>query len=137
MLKGLAITVFCVISVQIPALDILFLLQPDFTDSLRDQDGKLYYCPDCALIEGVLSYYPHIRQQIDIRYIDFPHPRKEIIELVGDSHQGCPNLILDTAHHDMVDASLYHQNGGRLYTTDPKLVLAYFSDSFGLPVAHF
>lgn len=118
-------------------MDILFLLSPNFSDSLRDQDGKLYYCPDCALIEGVLSYYPHIRQQIDIRYIDFPHPRKEIIELVGDSHQGCPNLILDNAHHDMVDASLYHQYGGRLYTTDPKLVLAYFSDSFGLPVAHF
>lgn len=118
-------------------MDILFLLRPNFTDSLRDQDGKLYYCPDCALIEGVLSYYPNIRQQIDIRYIDFPHPRREIIELVGDSHQGCPNLILDIAHHDMVDASRYHQYGGRLYTTDPKLVLAYFSDSFGLPVAHF
>ncbi|MCA6461737.1 MAG: DUF3088 domain-containing protein [Chitinophagaceae bacterium] len=118
-------------------MDILFLLRPDFTDSLRDQAGKLYYCPDCALIEGVLSYYPHLRQQIDIRYIDFPHPRKEIVDLVGDSHQGCPNLILDTAHHDTVDASLYLQYGGRLYTTDPKLVLSYFSDSFGIPIAHF
>jgi hypothetical protein len=118
-------------------MDILFLLRPDFTDSLRDQAGKLYYCPDCALIEGVLSYYPHLRQQIDIRYIDFPHPRKEIVELVGDSHQGCPNLILDTAHHDTVDASLYHQYGGQLYTTDPKLVLAYLSDSYGIPIAHF
>ncbi|MFN7822736.1 MAG: DUF3088 family protein [Bacteroidota bacterium] len=118
-------------------MDILFLLRPNFTDSLRDQAGKLYYCPDCALIEGVLSYYPFLREKLDIRYIQYPKPRKEIVELVGDAFQGCPNLILDAAHHGKVDASLYHQYGGQLYTTDPKLVLAYFSDSYGIPIAHF
>ena len=118
-------------------MDILFLLQPNFTDSLRDQAGKLYYCPDCALIEGVLSYYPEFRKKLDIRYIQYPKPRREIVELVGDAFQGCPNLILDPANHHKVDRSLYHQYGTHLYTTDPKLVLAYFSDCLGIPVAHF
>lgn len=118
-------------------MDILFLLAPNFTDDQRDKDGKLYYCPDCALIEGVLSYYPDLREKFDIRYIQHPKPRREIVELVGDAFQGCPNLILDPVNHHRVDRSQYHQYGSQLYTTDPKLVLAYFSDCLGIPIAHF
>jgi hypothetical protein len=36
-------------------MDILFLLTPGFTDSARDREGKRYYCPDCAFLEGVIN----------------------------------------------------------------------------------
>lgn len=118
-------------------MDILFLLKQDFSDKDRYNGDKLYYCPDCAFIEGVLSYYPKLREQIDIRYIDFPRPRKEIVELVGGEHQGCPNLILNSANHKYVDASQFKSFGGKLYTCDTKLVVKYLSDKYNIPEAHF
>jgi hypothetical protein len=40
----------------------LFLLNPNFIDPKQITREKLYYCPDCAIIEGVLSYYPELRK---------------------------------------------------------------------------
>ena len=90
-------------------MDILFLLSPNFTDGARDSEGKRYYCPSCAFLEGVLHYCPELREKLDIRYIDFPRPRREIIALVGDANQGCPNLVLDPANHAVVDASRFYR----------------------------
>lgn len=77
-------------------LDILFLLRHDFVDGVETG----FYCPECAEINGVLHYYPKLRHQLDIRYVDFTRPRPEIISLVGTSNQSCPILILapDSAH---------------------------------------
>jgi hypothetical protein len=46
-------------------MDILFLLTPGFTDSARDGEGKRYYCPDCAFLEGVLGCCPELRTRLD------------------------------------------------------------------------
>ena len=54
-----------------------------------------YYCPDSAAIEGFLKFEPEIEKQIEVRRIEFPKPRKEVIELVGEANQGCPVLVLD------------------------------------------
>ena len=43
----------------------LFLLKPDFTDSSADNEGRKYFCPHCAMIEGVLKYYPQLSEQIE------------------------------------------------------------------------
>jgi hypothetical protein len=70
--------------------DRLFLLKPDF----KDKDQGPFYCPSCALVEGVLSFYPRLRGQLAVRYIDFPRPRKAIVDEIGEDNQGCPVLIL-------------------------------------------
>lgn len=118
-------------------MDILFLLKPNFLDKDRDNDNKQYYCPDCAFLEGVLSYYPELRAQLDIRYIDFPKPRKEIVELVGEEYQGCPNLVLDPANHQYVDTNQFYKYGDRLYTNDTRCLVNYLRDKYGIPEAHF
>lgn len=118
-------------------MDILFLLKPNFSDKDRDNGDKHYYCPDCAFIEGVLSYYPKLREQIDIRYINFPKPRKEIVELVGGEHQGCPNLILNSTNHKYVDTNQFKSFGDKLYTSDPRLIVNYLSDKYDIAEAHF
>lgn len=70
--------------------DTLFLLRHDFVDGADSG----FYCPECAEINGVLHYYPTLRHQMDIRYVDFARPRPEIVALIGASHQSCPVLIL-------------------------------------------
>lgn len=118
-------------------MDILFLLKPNFPDRDRDRENKKYYCPDCAFMEGVLSYFPELREKLDIRYIDYPKPRKEIVELVGGAHQGCPNLILDAANHSYPQARQFFAVGDTLHTDDPKLIVNYLTDRYGISVAHF
>ena len=68
---------------------ILFTLKPNLLEG-----GRTYYCPDCAQVEGVLSYYPEVRAALDIRAVDFARPRPAVIALLGAENQGCPVLIL-------------------------------------------
>jgi hypothetical protein len=118
-------------------MDILFLLSPGFTDSARDGEGRRYYCPDCAFLEGVLGCCPELRTKLDIRYVAYPRPRREIVALVGEVHQGCPNLVLDPSNQRFVDAARFHCFGERLHSTDTKVIVDYLSTRYGAMVAHF
>lgn len=118
-------------------MDILFLLTPGFADIARDSEGKAYYCPDCAFLEGVLGYCPALRAQLEIRCVAYPKPRREIVALVGDSHQGCPNLILDPANHKFVNPEKFHRFGERLHSTDTRVIVDYLTERYGAFVAHF
>ena len=71
----------------------LFLLRPNFPDK-KLSETDIYFCPDCAMIEGVLSYYPELKQKVEITYVDFEVPRQPIVDLVGEGFQGCPILII-------------------------------------------
>jgi len=46
------------------------------------------------MIEGVLKYYPKLKEKVQITYVDFETPRTEIVKLVGENYQGCPVLII-------------------------------------------
>lgn len=81
---------------------ILFLLKSDFIDD-KIHPSQKFYCPHCAMIEGVLNYYPNLRSSLDIRYVDFDKPRLEIIELLGEAHQSCPVLVIP-------DKSIYSES---------------------------
>lgn len=72
----------------------LFLLKPDFQDMNLDPNGN-YFCPDCALIEGLLSYYPRLRDELEVTYLDFTRPRKILVDLIGEANQSCPVLIFE------------------------------------------
>ena len=118
-------------------MDILFLLKPNFKDQARDSQGKLYYCPDCAFLEGVLSYYPQLRNQLDIRYVDYPHPRAQIVELVGDLHRGCPCLITQANSQTSEATEGFYSHGEYLYTNNTRLLVEYLSKQYDLPIAHY
>lgn len=86
----------------------LFLLKADFLDE-NFAVGKKFWCPDCVMIEGLLSYYPKLKELIEVNYIDFARPRKPIIELIGETNQSCPVLILnDGSFLNDVDAIISH-----------------------------
>lgn len=72
----------------------LFLIKADFWD-LNRADGKKYFCPDCVMIEGLLSFYPKLRNELEVTYVDFARPRKVLVDLVGEANQSCPVLVLE------------------------------------------
>ncbi len=95
---------------------VLFLIRPNS----RPDRPEGWYCPDCAIVEGVTAYYPQLRQAIDIRQVDFPRPRSELVGLIGEAHQDCPCLLLDPSVGPP-DAPVI--NGWRVITENTKLLL--------------
>jgi hypothetical protein len=95
---------------------VLFLIRPDS----RSDRPEGWYCPDCALVEGVLGYYPQLRDALDIRPVDFDKPRAEIVALLGEGFQDCPCLLLDPAF-DLPEAPLVR--GFRVVSENTKLLL--------------
>lgn len=59
--------------------DTLFLLPPGFEDN-----GRREFCPECAEMWGVLSYYPAIKESLEIRYVGIHHQREPIVEVLGE-----------------------------------------------------
>lgn len=72
----------------------LFLLKADFKDPELNDD-KRYFCPDCVMIEGLLSYYPRLTEELDVKYVNFARPRTVLVDLLGEENQSCPVLVLE------------------------------------------
>jgi Protein of unknown function (DUF3088) len=103
--------------------EILFLLRSNL--DVRETTGR--YCPDCALIEGVLTYHPALRQALDIRYVDFARPRQAIVDLVGEVEQGCPMLLV-APHLTPVGSDIINGYGIIVQT---KAILDHFTSHHG------
>jgi hypothetical protein len=114
----------------------LFLLKPGFTDTKADNEGKLYYCPHCALIEGVVRYYPQLEELIEIQHVDFKRPRPAIIELIGEENQSCPVLIIDNKEADDTETSYFEKYSDKLFVNSPDFITKYLAEKFGIGIAH-
>jgi hypothetical protein len=111
--------------------DKLFLLRPDFEDG----DGLRYYCPECAQIEGVLSFYPELCKQLEVDYIDFARPRKAIAELIGEANQGAPVLIVgDTS--SMPTSVEYGEHGECRFVSGFPAISQYLAKRYGVGYPH-
>lgn len=111
--------------------DILFLLKHDFLDGL-----ERYYCPECAEISGVLSYYPALRHVLDVRYVDFARPRPAIVALVGEANQSCPVLVLAEAPDPSVSSVTIGSHDGRRFVSGAKEIGAYLAQVHGTGKPH-
>jgi hypothetical protein len=104
----------------------LFLLKPGF----HDDKGGPFFCPSCAAVEGFLKYAPEVERQLDVRRIDFPRPRKEIISLIGADNQGCPVLVLGKGAEPSAEAKRSLETG-RLFVSGSTEVCEYLGRTFG------
>lgn len=95
---------------------VLVLIRPNS----RPDRPEGWYCPDCALVEGVLAYYPELRTALHIVHVDFPRPRAALVAMVGENVQDCPCLLVDPAVGP-VDAPVI--NGWRVITENTRLLL--------------
>jgi hypothetical protein len=81
----------------------LFLLKPGFADPAID-DG-VFFCPECAQVEGLLGYFPQLREMLEVTYVAFQRPRPEIVRLIGDMNQSCPVLVSERTPDDGMAAA--------------------------------
>lgn len=68
--------------------DKLFVLRPSFSEK-----GETYFCPYSAQVIGFLSYYPQVRDSVELVELEFEKPRRPLVELLGEEHQAAPMLV--------------------------------------------
>ncbi len=108
--------------------DRLFLLKPDFAD-----EGFKQFCSECAMVEGMLSFYPHIRKSLDIKYIKFTRPRTEIVAERGSENQSSPVIILaDPKAADKAKNVNPKAYNGKVFLNDPYEVCEYLAAVHGV-----
>jgi hypothetical protein len=110
--------------------DRLYLLKPNFIDR-----GKAYFCPGCAQVEGMLSFYPGLRDKIDVRYIAFPRPRPDLVHEIGEENQGCPKLILGGEYHIPQGIKVDEAKGNR-FISGPIEICRYLAGAYGVGEPH-
>ena len=73
--------------------DILFMLPPGFFANQRRE-----YCPECAELWGVLSWFPAIKEGLELRYVGIEDPREPICGVLGEGRFNAPTLVLARGH---------------------------------------
>ncbi len=112
------------------AKPILFLLRAGFPASKHGPGGL--YCPECATVAGILWYYPEVAAKFDIRQVDVPRPRPEVIALVGEENQSCPVLVLPEGD---LPAGVPVANG-RAFVSGPEPIVNFLADRYGTARSH-
>jgi hypothetical protein len=112
--------------------DKLFLLKSGF----MDQGQGPYFCPGCALVEGMLSFYPALRDRVEVVYLDFPRPRAALVAEIGEDNQGCPKLVLGAAPRTVPEGVTIHQAQGKSFVTDGLEIARYLAAVHGVGRPH-
>lgn len=93
-----------------------------------------FYCGDSVSVEGLLSFFPALRDHLEITYIDFPRPRQAIVDLIGDEHQSVPVLVLADDADIPSDLDVKTAAGQR-FIDDERKIRQYLSAIHELPTA--
>jgi hypothetical protein len=110
--------------------DRLFVLPPGF-----DDQGTSYFCPNCAQVMGFLSYFPQVRDTLEIVEHSFPRPRPQIVALVGEANQAMPLLVLGGEPAAVPGVTVEELHGNR-FVKNAMPILRYLAVSRGVPVPH-
>src|SRR5262249_16199962 len=100
-----------------------------------DENGapKMWFCRDCAMIEGALIANAHWRDAIDVNRIAFPRPRAEIVALIGEENQWLPCIVL--AQTSAAPQSAQRAQGWA-FINDATAILDYLAASYGGAARH-
>lgn len=79
--------------------------------------------------------FPDVRQNLDVRYVDFARPRGDMAKFVGDD-QSCPQIVLPDG--DDVVSRMFSEAGvgATRRIEDPTDVQNYLIARFGLSKPH-
>jgi len=111
--------------------DTLFLLRPGFTDK-----GKPWFCPYAAQVQGMLSFYPELRETLELVEIDFAKPREAVVEVLGETHQATPVLVLHPdSPTDVAGVTIGEANGHR-FVEKTLEIMTYLAVTRGVPPPH-
>lgn len=111
---------------------LLFLLEPSFPDP--GVGPGLFFCPHCATVEGILAYYPAVRERLDVRHVAFQRPRAAVIEVLGPEHQACPALVLPP---DWTESRAPCRRAhGRIFFVGAGEIAAFLAEWAGIALPH-
>ncbi len=113
------------------AKDQLYLLAPGFYNGGL---GPLY-CGDSVAVEGLLSFCPALRDQVEVHYLPFARPRAPLVEALGEDRQSAPVLILADGTTPADGGLTPRTAQGRLYFDDERLIRRYLSSQYDQPMA--
>ena len=111
-----------------------------FPRSLNFADTKVgpmpFFCIHCAAVEGMLSCFPELQQQLDVKRIAFPRPRPDVIALLGEAHQSCPVLAVAKPHPAAQHLLKQSTETGNYFVAGPEAIAAYLAIVHGIAVVH-
>ena len=112
--------------------DKLFLVKPGFLD---EEQGP-FYCPDSLAVEGMLGFYPQLRELIDVQYVEFQRPREVVIRELGEENQGLPVLIIAEENVQKVNHLGVLSTNEKHYLNDQKEIRGYLSIVYAVGKSH-
>lgn len=112
--------------------DQLYLLNPGFLD----QGSGPYFCPGCAQMVGLLEFYPALKARLEMRYLDFPRPRPELIALLGEENQSCPVLVLANPPASGDVSPLIQKAKSRWFVEGADEIARYLAHAYGSGMPH-
>jgi hypothetical protein len=110
--------------------DKLFVLRPGFVDK-----GVTYFCPFSAQVIGFLTYYPEVKDSLEIVELDFAKPRTPLVELVGEAHQAAPMLVLAGEAVTVPNVKIGEANSHK-YVEKTIEILRYLAATRSVPAPH-
>ena len=110
--------------------DTLYVLKPSFDDG-----GTTYFCPFSAQVIGFLSYYPHVRDTLDVVELDFAKPRKPLADILDEQHQAAPMLVLAGDGTPVPGITIGEVRGTR-FVEKTKEILRYLAATRSTPMPH-
>jgi hypothetical protein len=111
--------------------DQLFLLSPGF----RNAGLGPFYCGDSVAVEGLLGFFPVLRELVEVHYIAFARPRAALVDLLGEAHQSAPVIVLAASSQVVDDSVEVSRAGDARYIADEKMIRRYLSTQYDQPIA--
>ena len=112
--------------------DRLYLLKPRFLEAGKGP----FFCPGCAQTVGLLEFYPALKEHLEMRYLDFPRPRPELIELLGEENQSCPLLVLKDAPNSPSSTLALQQAKSLWFIEGADEIANYLAHVHGIGIPH-
>lgn len=112
--------------------DRLYLLRPNFSD----KGAGPFFCGECAVVEGMLSFYPQLRQHVDVTYVDFVRPRPAIVSELGPEHQSSPVLVLADGNASVPPSVHVKRASGKAFIDNEHEICNYLAAAFEVGKIH-
>jgi hypothetical protein len=107
--------------------DTLFILPMSFAS-----EGQNQFCPECAELWGLISWFPDLKASLEIVHVEIDHPRPAISALLGEGRHNAPTLVLG-ADSERVRGLSYAEANGHIYLPSARLIARHFAAIRGTP----
>ena len=84
-------------------------------------------------MEGLLTSFPSLAEQIDVKRIAWPKPRTQLVEIIGEGHQSVPVLVFGAQPSKEIKVKSHN---GVLFVDDKDEILHAFTIQYGIPHPH-